>query len=316
VTWDRATRPTAERPQDSDCVNRCDLREGKAAQTRARARASGSGNVPTVQQNLEKWNESYDWELSEHQWSGNWGGAASQWFGSIYPRVRPFLPAGSVLEIAPGFGRWTQFLLQNCETLIGVDLTPKCVEACRSRFGDRDGATFYVNDGSSLPMVESDSIDFAFSYDSLVHAEADVLAGYLAELARCLRADGVAFIHHSNHGQYKRSTTILSPIQPAFDKLPGPAKKAFYRVGLYRGYHWRSPNVTAGAVAELCEQVGLRCIGQELINWAAGAVLVDCISVVTRPGSRFDHPNRVVKNRLFRLEARSIKRSSAVYSAN
>lgn len=270
--------------------------------------------MPSIEENLDKWNHAYDWNLSEDQWSGSWGGAAFQWYGSIYPRVRPFLPAGSILEIAPGFGRWTRFLLDHCDTLIGVDLSPKCAAACSERFAQRKGASFYTNDGHSLPMVADNSIDLAFSFDSLPHVEPDVLAGYLTEFARCLTAEGVAFIHHSNYGAYRRSTQLFAPIQPIFDLLPGHVSKHFYRIGMYRGYHWRSPNVTASMFADLCEQAGLRCIGQELINWATGVVLVDCISVVTRPGSRWDRPNRVVKNRLFRLEARSIRRSAEVYA--
>ena len=63
-----------------------------------------------------------------------------------------------------------------------------------------------MNDGHSLPMVGDTSIDFAFSFDSLVLVEADTLARYLSELARVLKPDGVAFLHHSNFGAYERST--------------------------------------------------------------------------------------------------------------
>jgi SAM-dependent methyltransferase len=269
--------------------------------------------VPSIELNLDKWNETYDWNLSEHQWSGWWGSPAVQWYGSIYPRVRPFLPASSILEIAPGFGRWTQFLLQYCDTLIGVDLTPKCTEACTDRFSDHKGASFYTNDGLTLPMVPDESVDLAFSFDSLVHVDPEVLGGYLSELARCLSPDGVALLH-SNFGAYKRSTELFAPVQSTFERLPSPAKKGLARLGLYRGFHWRDPRVTASLFVDLCEQAGLRCTGQELINWSGGLVLVDAISVVTRPGSRFDRPNQVVKNRLFRFEVRSVRRSAAAYS--
>jgi hypothetical protein len=54
-------------------------------------------------------------------------------------------------------------------------------------------------------MIADRSIDLALSFDSLVHAEADVLSSYLAQLATKLRSDGVAFIHHSNFGECARS---------------------------------------------------------------------------------------------------------------
>lgn len=269
--------------------------------------------MPSVQENLDRWNKFYDWNLSEDQWSRAWGSAAAQWYGSIYPRVRTFLPAGTILEIAPGFGRWTQFLLPHCETLIGVDISPRCTQACSERFADRQGASFSTNDGHSLPMVADDSVDFAFSFDSLVHAESEVLAGYLTELARCLSKEGVAVLHHSNYGVYRRPTRLLAPVQSTLDHLPGPAKRALYRIGVYRGSHWRDPTVTASVFVELCERAGLQCTGQELVNWGGGILLLDCISVVTRPGSHRDRPNQVVRNRMFRSEARSIRRSAAAY---
>jgi SAM-dependent methyltransferase len=216
----------------------------KTKEPATESRSTG-GHVPSIEENLDKWNDAYDWSLSEDQWSAWWGGTAPQWYGSIYPRLRPFLPASSILEIAPGFGRWTQFLLQHCETYIGVDLAPKCADACSERFASRAGASFHSNDGHSLPMVPDDSVDLAFSFDSLVHVDADVLRGYLAELARCLSSDGVAFLHHSNYGMYERSTNFFAPLQPTFDRLPYPAKKYLYRTGIYRGYHWGDSKVTA-----------------------------------------------------------------------
>lgn len=42
------------------------------------------------------------------------------------------------------------------------------------------------------------AVDLAFSFDSLVHVEIDVIEGYLTELARVLVPDGVAILHHSN----------------------------------------------------------------------------------------------------------------------
>ena len=241
-----------------------------------------------------------------------WGDAAAQWYGTIYPRIRYFLPTSSVLEIAPGFGRWTEFLLENCETLVGVDVSPVCVEACRERFSGVEGATFEVNDGRSLPMVADASVDFAFSFDSLVHVELDTLAGYLAELARTLKPNGVAFLHHSNYGSYRRSAQALAPLQGKLDHLPNVAQKVLLRSGIYRADHWRAASVTAEQFTDLCSSVGLRCVGQELVNWVGGVLLLDCMSMVTRPGSQWDHPHKLVKNRLWRMEARAIRRSASI----
>lgn len=271
--------------------------------------------MPSIEENVYKWNEDYSWQSGGEPWSAPWGSSSAQWYGCIYPRIQRFLPAPPILEIAPGFGRWTEFLLSHCDTLIGVDVAPKCVEACTERFAGHPGASFFTNDGHNLPMVADSSVDFAFSFDSLVHVEVETLAGYLRELARVLTPDGAGFLHHSNYGTYRRSANALAPLQGAFDHLPTVARAGLLRTGAYRGAHWRASSVTAAGFVDLCEAAGLRCVGQELVNWEGGLLLIDAMSVVTRPGSRWDRPNRVVKNRLFRTEARAIRRSAAVYDA-
>jgi ubiquinone/menaquinone biosynthesis C-methylase UbiE len=268
--------------------------------------------MPSIEKNIDKWNEEYGWEVSGDEWSQPWGNPNAQWFGSIYPRIQGFLPASTILEIAPGFGRWTEFLLPNCDKLIGVDVAPKCVEACTRRFADHPEASFFVNDGHSLPMVADSSVDFAFSFDSLVHVELETLGDYLTELSRVLKPDGVAFLHHSNYGTYRRSAHRLAPLQGTFDRLSGRVRDRLLHIGVYRAYHWRA-DVTAAEFATRSETAGLNCVGQELVNWEGGVLLLDSMSIVTRPGSKWDRPNHVVKNRLFRLEAKSIRLSAEAH---
>src|SRR5438128_1034565 len=63
----------------------------------------------------------YDWKERGEEWSAPWGGSAAQWSGTILPRIRECLPASTILEIAPGFGRWTHYLREHCERLHVVD---------------------------------------------------------------------------------------------------------------------------------------------------------------------------------------------------
>src|SRR3954451_7271791 len=139
--------------------------------------------MPGVDENREVWGGSYPWPEAGDEWSTAWGGTDAQWHCSVLPRVEPFLPASTVLEIAPGFGRWTQYLIPQSGRYIGVDLAQAGVDACRQRFADAPSAEFHVNDGRSLAVADDHSVDLAFSFDSLVHVEDDVIGGYLAELA-------------------------------------------------------------------------------------------------------------------------------------
>jgi SAM-dependent methyltransferase len=249
--------------------------------------------MPSVQQNLRSWDQTYAWPEEGEEWSRVWGGSEAQWFFVIHPRIHRFLPAGTVLEVAPGHGRWTQYLKDYCRRLVGVDLSAACVEACRRRFAEVPDASFHVNDGYSLSMLSDGSVDFAFSFDSLVHAESDVLAAYLAELARTLAPAGVAFLHHSNLGAYRDPQTG--------EALPAPAKR-----------HWRAASVSARGVAEECGRVGLRCISQEIVNWG-GDHLTDCFSTLTRPGSPWQRDNLVIENADFMKEARHVDKVSRPY---
>jgi SAM-dependent methyltransferase len=164
--------------------------------------------MPEVDENLANWSAGWDWSQAGDEWSAWWGGTPALWHGALLPRIHAFVPAATILEIAPGYGRWTQYLKDLAERLVIVDLTERCIEGCRQRFADATNIEYHVNDGRSLDMVEDNSIDFAFSFDSLVHAEADVLAAYLAQLARKLKPNGVGFIHHSNIGAYGPLTTL------------------------------------------------------------------------------------------------------------
>ena len=161
--------------------------------------ASGHPRVRTVEGARRVW-DLLDWEQVRdgELWSDVWGGSDALWARTVFPRIRPYLPVERGLEIAPGFGRLTHYLRRHCSRLDVVDLSPRCIEACRKRFADDRSITGHVNDGRSLPMIRSGSVDFAFSWDSLVHAPADALRGYVTELRRVLSSDGVAFLHHSN----------------------------------------------------------------------------------------------------------------------
>jgi hypothetical protein len=60
-------------------------------------------------------------------------------------------------------------------------------------------------------MIPDHSVDFAFSFDSLLHVEADLIEAYLNQLAVKLKPTGAGLIHHSNIGTYVNSSTGKLP---------------------------------------------------------------------------------------------------------
>jgi len=230
----------------------------------------------TLEENLNHWSN-YDWARHSEEWSAAWGGTEFLWWGTIFPRIHAFVPTQSILEIGPGFGRCTEYLKEICRHLAVVDLTERCIAACRQRFASSSHLTYWVNNGKSLDMIADDSIDFVFSYDSLIHAESDVIAAYLAQLPRKLKRNGVGFIHHSNVGVY---------LDPQTGRLP------------FENVHWRAESMTAKRFQEYCEEAGLQCIGQELISYR-GTNVTDCFSLFSQKSSSFARPNKILEHDVY-----------------
>ena len=265
--------------------------------------------MPTLDWNLDLFESNWDWSRRGDEWSRPWGGTTAQWWGTLYPWVRHYLPAAVILEIAAGYGRWTQFLVGQAERLIGVDLAQTCVDACQQRFRELDHVEFHRNDGRSLDAVADHSVDLAFSFDSLVHVEDDVIGAYLHALTQKLADDGVAFLHHSNLGEH-------AAVQRNLDRLPEHVQNAMRTRRRTRNIlesHNRARSVSAARFRELCDAAGLCCVAQELINWS-GPRLIDCISVCAPPSSKWavDEP-QVVRNTHFVDEARSVRAAASAY---
>jgi len=240
----------------------------------------------------------YDWREAGEEWSAPWGTSAAQWTGTIFPRIRAFLPTGTILEIAPGFGRWTHYLKDYCEELWAVDKSTECIEACRERFAAAPHVHCCVNDGRSLSMVPDGSVDFVFSFDSLVHPDRDVIEAYLHELGAKLKPGGKGFIHHSNFGQYANTLR---------ERLPEAVVKPLIKAKILDWAHHRNPGMSADLFRALCEQHGLHCISQELVNWR-GRRLIDCLSLFERSDCTPLEPTKIIRNPNFMREAARIRR--------
>lgn len=245
----------------------------------------------TVPENRRHWGDLYDWRQGGEEWSDAWGGSRAQWAHTLLPRLSGFLPAGRIVEIGCGHGRWTNFLRQYSRDLIALDLADSCVSACAQRFTSDPRVTCRRTDGATLTGVEDGSVDLVFSFDSLVHAEMDTLDGYLGEVRRCLAPDGAAFVHHSNFGE------ILS-------QRPGSWN-----------HHWRAESVSAERVASRSGDLGLVCRSQEIIAWGE-VVDCDCLTVIVLQGGRWARPPLIARNPWFMGEAYSIGLRTRLYGAS
>lgn len=241
--------------------------------------------MPDLLWNATYWGKRYTWPDEGDEWSAAWGGSEPQWFGSLYPRLHRFLPTGRILEIAPGFGRWTRFLIPAARSYLGIDLSEKCVEACKARFSG-SSAEFVKNDGLSLEAAQNGDFDLIFSFDSLVHAEINVLEIYIPQIIAKLNKNGVAFIHHSNLGNFGNSLGSV---------------------------HDRAQSVSRESVERLINQNGGKVLVQEIINWAETPPH-DCLSMFCRVEDFPDMKPTHLYNTRFMEEAAIIKEFQKTYS--
>ena len=238
-----------------------------------------------LDKHIHYWDKKYEWKKKGDEWSEAWGGTPYLWYGTIFPRILTHVPCNIMLEIAPGFGRCTQYLKNLCNTLIIVDMSEKCINSCKKRFSKDKNIKYYVNDGKKLSLIKERSVDYIFSWDSLVHCEIDVIESYINEFAGILKPNGYGFIHHSNMKIFKNNR-----INPGC----------------------RGRTVDAGLFRKLCQISHLRIITQEIINWGE-AHLSDCISIFTTEQNPKENRSNIIENTYFMDEAENLRRISQFY---
>lgn len=242
--------------------------------------------MPSIIDNIKKWKK-FDWSLRGTEWCDGFGGPDKAWEHVLLPRIGAFVPTGHILELGPGYGVWTDYLQPAppasplSERMTLVDLAPNCIKFCRKRFSKRNMA-YHTNDGRSLAMVEDGSIDFVFSFNSLVHADHDVMRAYLLQLGQKMKPGSYGFIHHSNLAEY-----------------------AFEHETMGEDYmHWRGRDMSGDKFRQGCREAGLVCFHQELIPWGSER-FIDALSLFVRPMPGKTPEEHVEKNPDFWEQARA-----------
>lgn len=202
------------------------------------------------------WNNEHLWSVDGHEWSKSFGTTEDLWNNEIFDKIKEFR-GKKILEIAPGFGRITQFLSILASELLVVDLNPTCIEKTKSKLKHHVLA-YFVNDGKSIPKVRDNSQDLVFSFDSFVHMHANVTEEYIKEIYRVLKPGGQAFIHHS---------WFYGGNDESFKNIAGRA------------------NMSPEIFKDLVEQNNMIIISQDTIQFEPKGLWngTDCISIFRKP---------------------------------
>ena len=171
--------------------------------------------------------------------------------------IAPIPPGSQTVEIGPGHGRWTEYLLARSSRLTLVDISQECLDRCRERFGEEAAIDYYRTDVTSLAVVADASVDFIWSFDSFVHMEPDVVRPYIVEMARVLRPGGRAVIHHAAKSHW---AVALLPIT---SRAGRPGRLFQHVAGQRRLFdNGCRADTSAKAVARWAHEAGLTVIEQ------------------------------------------------------
>ena len=103
--------------------------------------------------------------------------------------VLPYVhPDRTAIEIGPGGGRWTRYLL-GFGRLYAVDYHQALLDELARSFR-APCLRLVKNCGTDFPGIDDGTVDYAFSFGCFVHLDLPVIEGYLRELHRVLRPNG------------------------------------------------------------------------------------------------------------------------------
>jgi len=111
--------------------------------------------------------------------------------------VNPYVNEEHIaIEIGAGGGRWTQYLL-NFKRLYCVDLNQKMFDYLIDRFGTRSNLSFCLTNGTDLPDIPKDSVDYVFSFGTFVHLDNNLIKEYLVNIRQVTKKDSNIVIQYS-----------------------------------------------------------------------------------------------------------------------
>jgi ubiquinone/menaquinone biosynthesis C-methylase UbiE len=111
--------------------------------------------------------------------------------------VLPYVKPDRVgLEIGPGGGRWTRYLL-GFKHLYVIDYHAELLNELR-RQCNQANMQFVVNHGTDFPGVPANSVDYIVSIACFVHLESHLIESYLSNMQTILKSGGNVVLTYSD----------------------------------------------------------------------------------------------------------------------
>jgi ubiquinone/menaquinone biosynthesis C-methylase UbiE len=111
--------------------------------------------------------------------------------------ILPYINAAhDALEIGPGGGRWTRYLL-GFRKLYVVDFHDEILRELKKNFNEQNMA-FIQNNGTDFPGIQESSIDYLFSFGTFVHLDLNIIDGYLESMKTIVKPQGNIVLQYAD----------------------------------------------------------------------------------------------------------------------
>jgi len=160
--------------------------------------------MPSIKWNKKMWTFGYKKFLedpSNYQFYGEkWGNPEKNKSLKIIRAkfLTPFINENhTALEIGPGGGRWTLYLLK-FKRLYLLDLNNKFFPYLKKRFGDPQNISYHQTNGTDFPNIPKNSVDFLFSFGTFVHLDQEIILEYLDNMKNILKENSNVILNYSD----------------------------------------------------------------------------------------------------------------------
>jgi phospholipid N-methyltransferase len=141
--------------------------------------------------------------------------------------VLPYVNGQQIaVELGPGGGRWTRYLL-GFGTVYAVDYHEELLDELKRNFKSPK-MVFVRNNGTDFPGITEESVDYLFSFGTVVHLDAHLIEAYLTNMKPVLRIGANAVI------QYSDKTKIMAQLNKGFSENTPQKMRAMVLAAGYR----------------------------------------------------------------------------------
>jgi len=170
----------------------------------------------SIENNRKMW-DNFDWSQNGEEWTQVAtrcrGLGTIEWKKNLIKKMmlKYTRKNSTVLEIGPGSGRWTIELIKIAGKLVLADISTTCLQICKKKFSNFSNIEYYFID-KRLDFLESNSVDYVWSYNVFVHINPSDVANYVEDFQRILKPGGIAMINHAG---------ALSDYESEFERARG-----------------------------------------------------------------------------------------------